>query len=395
MRRATALALLLLTACSPAKPPPAAPSPTPPPSSPSPSLTPGLDLGAIDLGLEKVVDGLERPVFVTDAGDGSGRLYVIEQYAGIRVIEPDGRLLPEPFLDLSGKVATDNEQGVLGLAFHPLDPARFFVNITNTEGDTVIAEYRTLDPASADPASRRVLLRVDQPYANHNGGMLAFGPDGYLYASLGDGGSGGDPHGNGQSLKTLLGKILRIDVDGDEPYSIPPENPFVDRGRPEIWAYGLRNPWRFSFDRATGDLWIGDVGQGETEEVDVLPGGAAGANLGWNKLEGSGCYASGECDPSGTVLPVAEYPTSQGCAVTGGYVYRGVVHPALVGAYLYADYCGGQIWGLNAARAVDEGRAKPRLLLRSGLNVSSFGEDETGELYVTDLNGGVYRLTAS
>ena len=399
--RAALLASMLLAA-SCGSGPETSPSPTRAPSPrptvpPSPEESP-FQLGQVKISLSAFVSGVDSPLFLTHAGDGSGRVYIVGQTGRISVAEANGRLHPEPFLDISDRITAGGEQGLLGLAFHPAfaENGRFFVNYTDQNGDSVVAEYQRAGEREADPASERVLLQIDQPYPNHNGGMLAFGPDGFLYIGMGDGGSGGDPHDNGQRLDTLLGKLLRIDVDGGEPYGIPSDNPFVDEQdrRPEIWTYGIRNPWRFSFDRDTGDLFIGDVGQNELEEVDVLPAGTpSGANLGWRIMEASRCFASDDCNAEGLVLPVIEYPTAEGCAVTGGYVYRGSQFPALQGGYLFADFCGGQIWGLSAAKA-RAGSASRRLLLQTDLNISSFGEDEEGELYVTDLTGGaVYQVT--
>jgi glucose/arabinose dehydrogenase len=314
----------------------------------------------------------------------------------------DSRLQAEPFLDVASRTSSGGERGLLGLAFSPsfTDDRRFFVNYTDPGGNTVVAEYRVSadDPGRADPASERVVLRIEQPYANHNGGGLAFGPDGLLWIGTGDGGSGGDPEGRAQRLDTLLGKFLRIDPDPQDgaPYTVPADNPFVGRdgARAEIWASGLRNPWRFSFDRATGDLWIGDVGQGAWEEIDVLrTGTAGGANLGWNVMEGSHCFEPAEgCDTDGLVLPVAEYDHGQGCSVTGGVVYRGAAIPGLAGTYLFGDFCSGTIWGLDAAA----GRPAARVLAATGLAIASFGEDEAGELYVADLSGGrVLRVAAA
>jgi glucose/arabinose dehydrogenase len=364
---------------------------TSPAATHAPPATAPPPASAVDLAL--VAEGLESPLFAGNAGDGSGRLFVLEQAGRIRVVR-DGRLVRAPFLDIAGRISAGGERGLLGLAFAPTfaTDGRFFVDYTDRDGNTVVSEFRAPDPAAdrADPGSERVLLRIDQPFANHNGGALATGPDGLLWIATGDGGSGGDPLGNGQSLRTLLGKLLRIDprpVAG-APYGIPSDNPFVGRAgaRAEIWAYGLRNPWRFSFDRASGDLWIGDVGQGAIEEVDRWPAGSpAGPNFGWNTMEASACFNPAEgCDPAGLVPPVAEYGHDRGCSITGGYVYRGVGVPGLAGTYLYADYCAGTIWGLEAAA----GKPAPRVLLDSGLSVASFGEDEAGELYVVDLAGG-------
>ncbi|HYH28100.1 MAG TPA: PQQ-dependent sugar dehydrogenase [Actinomycetota bacterium] len=396
MRLLTLLTAALLAACSGPEPQPA-PRQTVTPSaspSPSPSPTPSADLGSVRLRLEPVAEGLAAPLFLTTADD-SGSRYVVEQGGTIRVLQADGRLRTEPFLDISDRITAGGEQGLLGLAFHPEDPTRFFVNYTDTGGDTVIAEYTAASPSRARRGSERVLLRIDQPYSNHNGGMVAFGPDGHLFVATGDGGSGGDPHGNGQRLDTHLGKILRLNVSTPGRAAAPGDNPFAGgQGKDEIFHTGLRNPWRFSFDRETGDMWIGDVGQNSVEEIDLAPAGRAGLNFGWNLREGRSCYTQGACDTDGLTDPIDQYPTSEGCAVTGGYVYRGQEHPDLRGVYLYADYCGGQIWGLLAEEARD-GRARSRKLIETGIAISSFGEDASGELYVTDLHGGgVYRVVA-
>ena len=379
---------------------PTDPSPTVNGSPPAPDPTSAAPDGPVGVSLRPVADGLEAPVAVAHVVDGSGRLYVVEQAGRIRLLEPDGSLRTDPYLDISERVGSGGERGLLGLAFHPEFPQddRLFVNYTETDGDTVISSFRG-DAEGAAPGSEEALIRVDQPFPNHNGGQVAFGPDGFLYLGLGDGGGGGDPFGNGQRTDTLLGKILRIDVDartGGRPYAIPRDNPFAggDGGRPEIWATGLRNPWRFSFDRETGDLFVGDVGQEQWEEVDVLPAGTgAGANLGWNVMEGSDCFEAESCDRDRLLLPVTEYDHSQGCAVVGGHVYRGERWPALAGSYLYGDACSGFVWTLDAGAAV-EGRGRPRRVLDTGLLISSFGEDEAGELYVADLAGGVYRVEA-
>ena len=376
--------------------------PPPPEPTPSPSTTPGtsegdrtprpLDLGSLAIALEPVVEGLQSPLLVTHAGDGSDRLFVIEQIGRIRIVS-DGNLLVEPFLDISSLVVAGGEQGLLGLAFHPdFDSnGKFYVNYTDRNGDTVVAEYRvhSANPDRADPTSARTLLRIDQPYANHNGGGVEFGPDGYLYIATGDGGSGGDPMGNGQNRQTLLGKLLRIDVDatsGTRPYGIPDDNPFVGQSdaHAEIWAYGLRNPWRFSFDNGT--LWIADVGQDELEEVNRASADEGGINYGWNIMEGDQCFEASECDRSQLELPVATYGRDLGCSVTGGFVYRGREFQRMRGAYLFADFCTGIVFGLDADGA---GRQEPVPLLESGASVSSFGLDERGELYLTDLSAGV------
>ncbi|MGH9283470.1 MAG: PQQ-dependent sugar dehydrogenase, partial [Acidimicrobiales bacterium] len=312
----------------------------------------------------------------------------------IRIIR-GGRLVERPLLDVRPWMLPLNplydERGLLGLAFSP-DGDRLYVDYTDRAGDTRVVEYAVAG-GRADPSSRRELLMVEQPFANHNGGQVVFGPDGLLYIGLGDGGSGGDPNDNGQRLDTLLGKILRIDprASGDQPYTIPPDNPFVGRegARPEIWAYGLRNPWRFSFDRSTGALWIGDVGQGSREEISRAdPASKGGENYGWNRFEGTRPF-SGRA-PANHVAPVFDYANGGGnCSVTGGYVYRGDRIPALRGRYLFADYCSGRLWALTEGAA---GRWTMTTLLDSGLRVSSFGEDQDGELYVLDHGGAVYRI---
>jgi glucose/arabinose dehydrogenase len=384
---------------APAATPSAAPEAQAPAATPSAAPEPSAAGGPLRLGLELVADDFASPTHVTAAGDGSGRLFVVEQFGRIWALR-DGAPTAEPFLDIGPLVGSrGNEQGLLSIAFHPAfaENGRFFINYTDRDGDTVIARYSVSadNPDRADHESAAVLLTVDQPAPNHNGGLLKFGPDGYLYIGMGDGGAAGDPWGNGQSLDTLLGKLLRIDVDSGEPYAIPPDNPFAGRddARPEIWAYGLRNPWRFSFDRATGDLFIADVGQNAQEEVHFQPAaGAGGENYGWDIMEGDACYDAGSCDREGLQLPVAVYPHSGdagGCSITGGYVYRGAAFPALAGTYLYADFCSGNLWTLRP-----EGEAwQSELVTTLDIRVSSFGEDEAGELYVTDRGaGGLYRL---
>ncbi len=353
------------------------------------------------LALAEIASGLQRPLWVGGAGDGSGRLFVVEQAGTIRVIR-DGRLVARPYLDIRDMVSSGGERGLLGLTFAPTyaRDGRFYVDATDPDGNTFIAEFQAPDPAAdtADPTSERVILRITQPFANHNGGGIVARPDGTLWIGTGDGGSGGDPLGNGQRLSTLLGKLLRIDPQATQglPYAVPPDNPFADQAgaRSEIWAFGLRNPWRFSFDRATGDLWIGDVGQDRWEEVDrVRAGDPGGSNFGWNVMEGDHCYSpAAGCASSGLTLPVAEYDHGQGCAITGGFVYRGAAIPALAGTYLYADSCSGRIWGLEAAAAAP----RPRVLADTGASITSFGEDDAGELFVTDIAGGsVSRLVTA
>jgi len=349
----------------------------------------------VALALEPAGTGFRQPLFVTGAGDGSGRLFVVEKGGTIRTL-PDREL----FLDITPRVrSSGSEQGLLGLAFHPrfAENGRFFVAYTASDGGAnVVARYAlTADRRAGDPASEQRLFAQPDPAPNHNGGMLAFGPDGFLYVGMGDGGGGNDQYRNAQNRNTLLGKILRLDVDGGDPYGIPADNPFAgqDGARPEVWAYGLRNPWRFSFDRASGDLYIGDVGQNRFEWVHYQPAGAgAGQNYGWPILEGSSCLRGTECDRTGLALPVAEYPHDLGCSVTGGYVYRGEREPLLRGAYLYGDYCSGRIWTLARDPA---GRWVATEMLQANARISSFGEDERGEVYLTDLAGGtIYRVTA-
>lgn len=354
------------------------------------------DLDALRLSLAPVLDGLSSPVFVTHAGDGRGRLFVVEKTGAVRILA-GGRRLAEPFLNLADRITSSGyEQGLLGLAFPPDYAARgfFFVNYTDRRGDTIVSRFSvTADPNIADPASERQVLRIDQPAANHNGGMLAFGPDGMLWIGTGDGGGANDRYGNGQNPATLLGKMLRLDVtaDPDQPYIVPSDNPWVSEKwdgvdvADEVWAIGLRNPWRYSFDRVTGDLWIADVGQNQIEEVNVVRAGSRGGlNFGWPVAEGDDCFQGAGCERSGLEEPVATYRHgADGCSVTGGYVYRGQRFPALVGTYLYADFCSGRIWGIDAAEP-----SQPVLLLESGSAISSFGEDEDGGLYVTDLGRG-------
>jgi glucose/arabinose dehydrogenase len=354
----------------------------------------------IDLTVVEVASGFGAPLLVTHAGDGSGRLFVAER-DGLVFVVRNGRRRSRPFLDVSGKTLSGGEQGLLGLAFHPNYERnrRLYVNHTGRSGNTVIASYRRdkRRPGRVNPKSRRVILRIKQPFANHNGGAIVFGFDGYLHIATGDGGSGGDPQGNGQRLDTLLGKILRIDVDrrsGDRRYSIPPDNPFRGTGgRDEIWAYGLRNPWRFSVDEAAGEIWIADVGQGSVEEVNRQPAGAPGINYGWNVMEGAACYPPGSsCDPAGLIMPIATYGHDLGCSVTGGHVYRGDDFPNMAGLYFFGDFCSGRIWSLQADGPPSQ---EPVELLDTNHSISSFGESEEGELFMTDLSGTLYRLVDS
>ena len=333
-----------------------------------------------------IASGFERPVDIQSANDGSGRLFIIEKSGYIRIYE-NGQILDEPFLDITDRIdKSGNEMGLLGLAFDPAygENGFFYVNYTGDGGNTRISRFQASGNFS-ESGSEKVLLVIEQPYPNHNGGGLDFGPDGYLYAGLGDGGLAGDPHKNGQDTTVLLGKILRIDVSSSDTYSIPSDNPFGN----EIWAYGLRNPWRISFDKATGDLWIGDVGQGDWEEVDYLPvGSPSGANFGWSIMEGNHGYDD-EPQP-GLLLPVAEYShadTYGGCSVTGGYVYRGTM-PEWNGIYLYGDYCTGYIWGLFFSN----GGWQNQLLFETGGTITTFGQDESGELYFASDTGNIYQF---
>src|SRR4051812_13051467 len=343
---------------------------------------------AASIRLVPVTSGLDAPLFLTSARDGSRRLFVLERSGRVRLVE-GGKLAARPFLDLTGRVLAGGEQGLLGLAFHPgyRTNGRFFVDYTRRpDGATVVAEYRaSSDPDLALPSGRTVLV-VPQPFANHNGGALAFGPDGLLYIGRGDGGSEGDPGDRAQDRNVLLGKVLRIDVDGAKPYAIPPGNPFVGRGgRDEIYALGFRNPWRFSFDRGTGLLYAGDVGQGRVEEVDIVK---RGDNYGWRIVEGNLCFSPATgCNRTGLTPPIATYRHTGGrCAIMGGYVYRGRVVPGLAGTDGYGDFCSGEVFGLRGGRSA--------VLLRTGLSITSFGEDEAGELYVTDLAGGIRRVAS-
>jgi len=343
--------------------------------------------------LTRVAGGFVRPVTITNAGDGSGRLFIVEQDGAVRIVR-NGAVAANPFLNITSLVTAGGEQGLLGLAFPPGYTSRqsFYVNYTNKAGigDTVIARFSVgSDPDRAITSSRQQLLTFVQPFTNHNGGQLAFGPDGFLYIGSGDGGSGGDPFGNAQNTSSLLGKVLRLDVlAGVFPYAVPSGNPFGN----EIWAYGLRNPWRFSFDRQTGDLYLADVRQETREEINFQPSGSgAGTNYGWNTMEGSLCFLLPSCSSAGLTLPVAEYDHSSGdCSVTGGYVYRGST-PSLRGTYLYGDFCSGRIWGLRRNGLTWENR----LLIDSTMQISTFGEDESGELYVADYaTGEIFRITA-
>ena len=347
----------------------------------------------ISISVDPFVTGLTQPVYVTHAGDRSGRLFIVEQPGTIRIVR-NGVLLTSPFLDIRSRVTAGGERGLLSVAFHPQyrENGRFFVNYTASRPNlkTIIAEYQISQDPDISGTAEKVVLTIDQPFDNHNGGQLQFGPDGYLYIGMGDGGSGGDPQGNGQNLNSLLGKILRIDINSGQPYAIPAENPFLNRdGRDEIYVVGLRNPWRFSFDRLTGRLFVGDVGQNTREEIDLIVGGQ---NYGWNRYEASLCFnPSSGCDTSDASFqfPIAEYGRTEGGSVTGGYVYRGKVFPELDGTYIFGDFVSGRIWALQETQFSSWSRMQ---LLDAGFNISSFGEDESGEIYVVNYGGSVGRI---
>jgi glucose/arabinose dehydrogenase len=359
--------------------------------------TPELPEGTVPVALQEVAAGLAFPLYLT-APANDPRLFVVEKGGAIRVLK-NGAVLGAPFLDLTGAVSTGSEQGLLGLAFPPdyATTGRFAVHYTDMAGDTRVSTFLvSSDPDLADAASESVVVTAVQPFPNHNGGQIHFGPDGHLYIGLGDGGSADDPGGRGQSLDDLLGAILRIDLNGGTPYAVPADNPFVGTAgaRPEIWSYGLRNPWRFSFDRLNGDLYVGDVGQNQWEEIDYAPaaaGAGRGVNFGWRTMEGRHCFHGGSCDQTGLALPVLDYDHDSGCSVTGGYVYRGAAIPELQGHYFYADFCQGWVHSLRMdAGAVGAQADWPTL--RPGGSIPSFGEDSAGELYVLASDGRVLKM---
>ena len=336
----------------------------------------------------EVVSGLRQPVGLISAGDGSGRSFIIEQNGRV-LIYAGGQLLESPFLDIRGRVGSrGSEQGLLGLAFHPefIDNGTFFINYTDLDGNTVVSRFQTSsNPNQADGSSEERVLAFSQPYPNHNGGQISFGPEGYLWIASGDGGSGGDPQGNAQNLGSLLGKLLRIDVS-QLPYSLPEDNPFGT----EIWAYGLRNPWRFTFDASNGDLYIADVGQNQWEEIHYLPvGSAPGANFGWDYREGSHAFEGSPPENLSLIDPVFEYDHSQGCSISGGAVYRGPL-PEWQGIYLYGDFCTGLVWGLLQNQS---GQWQNQLLFQTGRKIAAIDQDEAGEIYLVDLDGVILRLT--
>jgi glucose/arabinose dehydrogenase len=374
-----------------------------PPSASAGPTAGTFDPTAISISFEPYVTVAGGPLAITAPDDGTDRLFVATKAGQIRIVR-DGLVEPDPMLDIGGLVSNGGEQGLLGIAVHPAFPGdpRVFVDYTDLDGDTVLASYH-LDPADPDrldPGSATTILSVDQPYANHNGGAVGFGPDGFLYVGLGDGGSGGDPQDNGEHLDTLLGKILRIDVDsvgaGGVPYAIPPENPFanVSGARPEIWLTGLRNPWRFAFDRLTGDLWIGDVGQNAWEEVDLAPAGVGGLDFGWDRMEGSHCFEPETgCPTDGLTPPLTEYGHEEGCTIIGGTVYRGTAQGLLAGGYLFGDYCTGRLWAIPASAGAT-GPVEPVRVGTAGAGLAGFGEDDAGELYAANLDGTISRVVA-
>ena len=379
-----------------------APVETPPPVITPPVTPPVTPPAAIQLALQSVASGLAQPLYLT-APAGDSRLFIVERPGRIRIVA-NGALLPTPFLDLSSKVSTNGERGLLSMAFHPqyAQNGSFFVYYTDLNGDIAVDRMKVSasNPNLADPATTgRVITIAHREFSNHNGGQLAFGPDGYLYMGTGDGGGGGDPLRNGQNLNSLLGKILRLDVGIIVPgqtYGIPSSNPFAGQPgrRGEIWAYGLRNPWRFSFDRSGGQLYIADVGQDQREEVNAAPAAQGGQNYGWNIMEGTACYNAATCDQAGLTLPVFEYLHGandvNGCSITGGYVYRGAAMPELAGTYFYSDFCKGYlksfVYSNGAVSAAQE------WAVDNPGNVLSFGQDAQGELYMLAGSGQVYRI---
>ncbi|MBX2999070.1 MAG: PQQ-dependent sugar dehydrogenase [Caldilineaceae bacterium] len=386
---------------------PGAPTSTPPLATPSPPVTSAASPVArfnpeqVQLRLEPIFTGLQQPTDVTNAGDGTGRIFVAEKSGRIRVFAGPEDASGQTFLDIVDRVGSEGyEQGLLGLAFPPnfRSTSYFFVNYTNKDGDTIIARYQVSrdNHNRADRDSEFVVLFQQQPAPNHNGGQLAFSPDGRLWIGLGDGGGANDTFQNGQNRGTLLGSMLRLDVTSNPsvPYRIPADNPFVgdDGTRDEIWAIGLRNPWRYSFDPRTGDLWIGDVGQSLFEEINFVSAAQArrgGLNFGWPISEGRHCAGDADCDLSAFILPIHEYGhAGNGCSVTGGRVYRGRAFPQLDGVYFFADFCSGNMWALWRTA----GGVQTALVLPKAMSITAFGVDEAGELYVTDFGGGVYRL---
>ena len=365
--------------------------------SPTPTATPRVATAVTTIQLEQIASGYTRPTFITHAFDD--RLFIVEERGLVTIIQNGGRL-PTPFLDIQDRVNNQaNEQGLFTLVFHPdyTENGYFFINYTRADGSSVISRMSVSDdPNRGNPASELVMLVIGQPYNNHNGGQMHFGPDGYLYIGMGDGGAAGDPLNHGQDATTLLGSMLRIDVNSDSErgYAIPPDNPYLDiEERPnEIWGIGLRNPWRFSFDRLTGDLYVADVGQNAWEEIHLIPAGTPGGiNFGWNIMEGRQCFRGSDCNQTGLDMPIWDYDHSNGCSITGGYIYRGEAHPELWGNYFFSDYCTGHIWALVPQA---DGEPIVNLVLQTSLGPASFGEDANGEVYISDhRGGGIYRLT--
>ena len=396
MKRLAVVVLLVVAACgdsgSDVEPVLGSGTTTPAPAptvtmAPDPGELRGLELETVETGLGQILD--------IAAPRGDTRVFLAEK-EGLILIHEAGELFAEPFLNIRELVgAAGLEQGLLGLAFHPAYPSngRFFVHYSDNAGDTVIAEYRVSGDADvADADSARILFELEQPAGNHNGGQLAFGPDGYLYVALGDGGGANDQFGHGQRADTLLGTLLRLDVDSAEPYAIPPDNPFAagEGGAPEVWAWGLRNPWRFSFD---GDLiYIADVGQADLEEIDVAPADAAGLNYGWSVLEGDACFAADTCDPASFQAPALTYDHGEGCSVTGGYVYRGGLIPEIQGHYFYADWCAQWVRSFRYADGTVTDEQDWSGDFGPIGQIVTFGQDGFGELYVSVMEGTVYRL---
>jgi len=355
--------------------------------------------------LQRMFSNLEffQPVALIPVPNDNNQLWVVEKQGRVfRIVEREGNYAKEIVVDISDRVnSSPNEAGLLGLAFHPrFEQNRQVFLSYNAKGSrlpSTISRFGYTADGRIDPGSEQVLLQVDQPYGNHNGGQVAFGPDGYLYIGLGDGGAAGDPQENGQNTNTLLGAMLRIDVDNGTPYAIPKDNPFAssDKGRGEIYAWGLRNPWRWSFDRATGELWVADVGQNDWEEINLMN---RSGNYGWNLKEGTHCYNTSDCDATAraanVIEPVAEYSHDQGCSVTGGYVYRGEQIKSLQGTYLFGDFCSGRIWGLTRHDAAEKNSPgfQKTLLVKSDLMISSFAQDNLGEIYVLHYDGEIYKI---
>ena len=360
--------------------------------------TAAIDLGAISIRLQPIITGFTRPLAVVTPGDESGRLFVVEKDGLIWLLinGTDATQPPlkgsAPFLDVSQLISTENESGLLGMAFEPERPTRFYINYINQQNESVLARYRMgADPYTADPNSAEILLTIPQVDANHNGGHLLFGPEGHLWLALGDGGGIEDEAGHAQNPLTLPGALLRLDVRSEKGYTIPPDNPFADgtTGQPEVWAIGLRNPWRYSFDFTTGNIWIGDVGHAKWEEINRVPMTQAALNYGWPITEGNHCFKEDPCMIDNFMYPISEYDHTAGCSVTGGYVYRGQRYPQLQGIYLFGDYCNGNLWAIDASTPTP---VEPTLILESGVQIASFGEDEAGELYVVGFDGTLYRL---